>query len=324
MKIRNDITVFAGDTPNNVQAPDKGSRASEKMNKTIYAGNLLTEFPLRDRIQERKAQAQERAMKIVGDTWNGDRQVEGLLEESRERRRNLQSTYKEAQDRIAEIREESDALRDVYGVDADSEEQQHLDLLLKAQAANRPFSQVELTEEESKRLYEYGLQGKELTEYQQRQLDLNGEIGEYQLVAYKSKARIEKENAVIRGIREEQRKVHPMADARKQAEEVLEAAREEIIGMVTEEAKDHIDQEQEEKKEEAEAIKEKQEEQEAVLEKREEREKELEKLMEDMPVEEMADLKNVQAQVQQKVQDIVSKMNLVAEDIKGAQVDASL
>lgn len=326
MKIRNDITVFAGDPRNTVQASDKdkGSCASEKKNQTIYAGNLLTESPLRDRIQERRAQAQERAMKIVSDTWNGDRQVEGLIEESRERRRNLQATYKEAQDRIAEIREESDALRDVYGVDADSEEQQYLDLLLKEQAANRPFPEAELTEEESERLYEYRLQGKELTEYQQRQLDLNGEIGGYQLVAHKAAARIEKENAVIRGIREEQRKVHPMADAQKQAEEVMEAARDEIIGMVTEEAKDHIDQEQEEKKEEAEAIKEKKEEQEAVLEKREEREKELEKLMEDMPVEEMADLKNVQAQVQQKVQDIVSKMNLVAEDIKGAQVDASL
>lgn len=326
MEVRNDITIFAGDTQNSVQASDKarGSHAAEEKNQTIYAGNLLTEFPLKDRIQERRAQAQERAMKIVSDTWNGDRQVEGLIEESRERRRNLQATYKEAQDRIAEIREESDALRDVYGVDADSEEQQYLDLLLKEQAANRPFSQVELTEEESERLYEYRLQGKELTEYQQRQLELNGEIGGYQLVAHKAAAGIEKENAVIRGIREEQRKVHPMADAQKQAEEVMEAARDEIIGMVTEEAKDHIDQEQEEKKEEAEAIKEKKEEQEAVLEKREEREKELEKLMEDMPVEEMADLKNVQAQVQQKVQDIVSKMNLVAEDIKGAQVDASL
>ncbi len=326
MEIRNDITIFAGDTRNSVQASDKarGSHAAEEKNQTIYAGNLLTESPLRDRIQERRAQAQERAMKIVSDTWNGDRQVEGLIEESRERRRNLQATYKEAQDRIAEIREESDALRDVYGVDADSEEQQYLDLLLKEQAANRPFSQVELTEEESERLYEYRLQGKELTEYQQRQLELNGEIGGYQLVAYKAAAGIEKENAVIRGIREEQRKVHPMADAQKQAEEVMEAARNEIIGMVTEEAKDHIDEEQEEKKEEAEAIKEKKEEQEEVLEKREEREKELERLMEEMPVEEMTDLKNIQAQVQQKVQDIVSKMNLVAEDIKGAQVDASL
>ena len=104
----------------------------------------------------------------------------------------------------------------------------------------------------------------------------------------------------------------------------MEAARNEIIGMVTEEAKDHIDEEQEEKKEEAEAIKEKKEEQEEVLEKREEREKELERLMEEMPVEEMADLKNIQAQVQQEIQDMVSRMNLVAEDIKGAQVDASL
>ncbi|HBA48748.1 MAG TPA: hypothetical protein DCZ91_13310 [Lachnospiraceae bacterium] len=326
MEIRNDITIFAGDTRNSMQASDKarGSQPAEEKNQTIYAGNLLAEFPLKDRIQERRAQAQERAMKIVSDTWNGDRQVEGLIEESRERRRNLQAAYKEAQDRISEIREEGNALRDVYGVDADSEEQQYLDLLLKEQAANRPFPEAELTEEESERLYEYRLQGKELTEYQQRQLELNGQIGGYQLAAHKAAAKIEKENAVIRGIREEQRKVHPMADARKQAEEVMEAARDEIIGMVTEEAKDHIDDEQEERKEESEAIKEKKEEQEVVLEKREEREKELEKLMEDMPVEEMADLKNVQAQVQQKVQDIVSKMNLVAEDIKGAQVDASL
>lgn len=326
MEVRNDITIFAGDTRNSVQASDKarGRQPVEEKNETIYAGNLLAEFPLKDRIQERRAQAQERAMKIVSDTWNGDRQVEGLIEESRERRRNLQAAYKEAQDRISEIREESDAMRDVYGVDADSEEQQYLDLLLKEQAANRPFPEAELTEEESERLYEYRLQGKELTEYQQRQLELNGQIGGYQLAAHKAAAKIEKENAVIRGIREEQWKVHPMADAQKQAEEVMEAARDEIIGMVTEEAKDHIDQEQEERKEESEAIKEKKEEQEAVLEKREEREKELEKLMEDMPVEEMADLKNVQAQVQQKVQDIVSKMNLVAEDIKGAQVDASL
>lgn len=332
MEIRNDITIFAGDTRNSMQASDKarGSQPAEEKNQTIYAGNLLTEFPLKDRIQERRAQAQERAMKIVSDTWNGDRQVEGLIEESRERRRNLQATYKEAQDRISEIRKESDALRDVYGVDADSEEQQYLDLLLKEQAANRPFPEAELTEEESERLYEYRLQGKELTEYQERQLDLNNEIGQLKLVAFIAEhgsidsPGIWQENAVIRGIREEQRKVHPMADARKQAEEVMEAARDEIIGMVTEEAKDHIDDDQEERKEESEAIKEKKEEQEAVLEKREEREKELEKLMEDMPVEEMADLKNVQAQVQQKVQDIVSKMNLVAEDIKGAQVDASL
>lgn len=331
MEIRNNVTIFTGDAQSGVRAEKgKESGSSSGKNRTFYAGNFLKEFPLKDRLNQKKAQAQAQAMKIVEDTWNSDRKVEGLIQESREHIGNLQTAYREAQDRIVEIGEESEALREVYGVDPDSEEQQDLDLLLKEQAANWAIPGEELTEEESQRLYEYNLRGKELTEYQERVLKLNDEIGQQKLIAHIAEygsidsLGIRQENAVIRGIREEQRKVHPMTDAQKQAEEVMEAARNEIIGMVTEEAKDHIDEEQEEKKEEAEAIKEKKEEQEEVLEKREEREKELEKLMEDMPVEEMADLKNIQAQVQQEIQDMVSRMNLVAEDIKGAQVDASL
>ena len=331
MEIRNNVTICAGDAQSGARAEKgKESGPSNGKNSTFYAGNLLKEFPLKDRLQQKKAQAQAQALKIVEDTWNGDRKTERLMQESREHIGNLRAAYKEAQDRIAEIEKESEALQKTYGVDPDSEEQQDLDLLLKEQAANWAIPGEELTEEESQRLYEYSLQGKELTEYQERVLKLNNEIGQQKLIAHIAEygsidsLGIRQENAVIRGIREEQRKVHPMTDAQKQAEEVMEAARNEIIGMVTEEAKDHIDEEQEEKKEEAEAIKEKKEEQEEVLEKREEREKELEKLMEEMPVEEMADLKNIQAQVQQEIQDMVSRMNLVAEDIKGAQVDASL
>lgn len=331
MKIQQNITIFAGDTQNNPQADKvRESQSSDSRDRTIYAGNLLADFPLRDRLQQRKAQAQERAMKIVSDTWDGDRQVDGLLDEHRQRLKELKAAYKEANDRIAEIREEGEALREAYGVDADSEEQQYLDLLLKEQAASWPIPQGELTEEESKRLYEYRLQGKGLTEYQERQLKLNQEIGVHQLAAHiaeygtKDTTGFREENAIIRGIREEKRKVHPMADAKKQAEEVMENARNELIGMVVEEAKDHIDEEQEKKEEEAEAIQEKKEEQEEILEKRNEREEELEELMEDMPIGEMADLKNVQTQVQQEIQNMVSKMNLVAEDIKGAKVDAAI
>ena len=94
--------------------------------------------------------------------------------------------------------------------------------------------------------------------------------------------------------------------------------------MIVEESREHIDQEQEKKEEEAQAIKEKKEEQEVVLEKRKEHQDELEELMEKMPLEELADLKNVQAQMQQEIQNIVSKMNLVAEDIKGAKVDINI
>ena len=345
MKIQNNITIFTGDTRNNAQAEKaKENQASDGKNKAIYAGNLLTEAPLRDRLQQRKAQAQQRAMKIIGDAWDGDRKIDGLVKEREEHLRNFQATYKAAQDRMVEIREESDALRKTYGVDADSEEQRDLDLLLKAQAAAWPIPGEQLTEEERERLHQYELQGKELTEYQERQLKLNEEIGQLQLVAHIAEygsidsTGIRGENYIIRGIREEQRKVHPMADAKKQAEEIMEAARDEAIGMIVDEARDRIDQEQEKKEEEAEVIKEKKEEQAEILEKRKEREDEMEELMEDVLLDEPADLRNVQTEIQQEIQNIVSKadlaaeeiknmvskMNLMADDLKGAKVDAIL
>ena len=108
------------------------------------------------------------------------------------------------------------------------------------------------------------------------------------------------------------------------ADEVLKAARDEILGMVIEEAKDHIDEEQENREEEAEEIKEEREEQEELLEERKENEEELEDLMEDMPIDEMADLKSTQEQIRQEVQNVVNKMHLVTEDIKGAMVDTNL
>ena len=52
--------------------------------------------------------------------------------------------------------------------------------------------------------------------------------------------------------------------------------------------------------------------------------KELEEILEEMPVQESMDMKQVQAEVRQEVQKILGKMNLVAEDIKGSKVDAAV
>lgn len=326
MKVQNNITVFAGDTQNNAQAgktkENQASQGSQGQNKTIYAGNLLNELSLRDRIQQRRAQAQERAMKIVGDTWNGDRKIEEQLKQSREHIRELQASCKDSGERIREIDAESEALMEAYQVDPDSEEQQDLELLKKAQAEKYPGLGVELTKEESEKLAE--IQGKELTEYQTRQLELNENALMHRNIINKAQRGIETENAVIRGIRHEKLKKDPMVKAQKEAENVKQAAVDDIIGMVVEEAKDHVDEEQEKKEEEAEALKEKEEELEEIQEKREEREDELEELLDDMPLEEMENLKNAQTEVQQEIQNIMNRMNLVTEDIKGAQVDASL
>ena len=37
-------------------------------------------------------------MKMVGDTWDGDRKIDEQIGQSRERLRELRSTYKDAQD----------------------------------------------------------------------------------------------------------------------------------------------------------------------------------------------------------------------------------
>ncbi len=324
MRIQNNITVFSGDTRDIAQGEKANEKnASEANRKTIYAGNLLTDFPLRDRIQQRKAQAQERALKIVGDAWDGDRKMDAEIGRSKDRLKELLSDYKGVQDTMRDCREQSEALREEYHIDPDSQEQKDLELLNKAYGAQfYPWIGMQLTEEEEERVAQ--LQAGGMSEYMSRGMELNRQLWEYASAAYDLQKEIVTENAVIRGIRDERRKHHTMVDAQADADEALKAARDEILGMVIEEAKDHIDEEQENREEEAEEIKEEREEQEELLEERKENEEELEDLMEDMPIDEMADLKSTQEQIRQEVQNVVNKMHLVTEDIKGAMVDTNL
>ena len=261
-------------------------------------------------------------MKIVGEAWDGDRQIDEKISKSKDRRRELQEEIREAQDNVKCLTETQEVLAKSYGIEADSQEQQDLELLAKAQASKHVSSGIQLSEEEQERLAE--ISKGERTEYQKCWLELNEQSWTSRDIIFRDKLKVEKENAVIRGIREEKRKSHEMVNAQGQAEEVMEAVRDEIIGMVADEAKDHIDEEQEKREEEAEAIKEKKEEQEAILEERKEKEEELEELMEDMPVNEAMNLDSIQEEIQREIQDVVNKMNLVVEDIKGAKVDLEI
>lgn len=326
MKVQQNITVFTGDTQNRTQAEKedaKNNGAQESRSKTIYAGNLTENLTLRDRIQQKKEQAQARALKIVNDAWDGDKEIEATIGESKAHIQEYQAKYQEAQGKAGEIAEEREKLRETSHIDADSEEQRDLELLEKARvAAKYPWSGAELTDEERERLAV--IEEKGLTKYQEQQLELSDTEWRYRESAQKAEQGIQTENAVIRGIRGERRKHHPMADAQREAKEVLEAARDEIIGMVVQESKDHVDEEQEKREEVSEAVEEKREEQEEILEKREEREEEFEELVEDLPLEEAVDLDNVQDEVRQEIQNMMNKMGLVAEDIKGAKVDTSV
>ncbi len=154
--------------------------------------------------------------------------------------------------------------------------------------------------------------------------NLSREEQDYRAKLADNENTIQEENAVIRGTRLERLKHNPMGEAREQADAILEAAGEEVVGMAMEDAKEKIDKESEKREEQAEAIEEKREEQEKILEKRKERRQQAEELAESVPVAELVSADKLQDEVKQEVQNILDKMKLLAEDIKGAAVDESL
>lgn len=132
------------------------------------------------------------------------------------------------------------------------------------------------------------------------------------------------ENAVVRGTRLERLKHNPMGEARDQADAILEAAGDEIVGMVLEDAKEKLDEENGQRQDQADGIREQREEQEAFIEKQQENRSEAEALLEEMPVEEVLSLERTQSDVKQEIQNMLDKMKLLSEDLKGAAVDETL
>lgn len=122
----------------------------------------------------------------------------------------------------------------------------------------------------------------------------------------------------------------------------MDAARKEVIGMIKDEGMDHVDEELQEKVEQAQENKEKKQEEEekleaireekaqiqsraeAAREKAKENEKRAEELLDALPAEEMLQMKDGRADFQQELKDIMNRMKLMAEDLKGAAVDTTL
>lgn len=137
-------------------------------------------------------------------------------------------------------------------------------------------------------------------------------------------------------------KNNPMIAAQKESEAIREAAGKEILSMLVDEGKDHIDEEMQEKVEQAQEVKEEKQEQEekleaireeklqlesqteAAREKARENEERTEELLEALPMEEMLQMGVNKTDFQQELKDIMQKMKLIEEDMKGTTVDENL
>ncbi len=334
------LTIKAFDAGNveNISGQNAERMAAKGEQKSIFGGNLNL---ANDPIEQRRKEAQEKAWNIVKNAWDNDCAVDGMIEARRNHYAQMQALKEEATAGLSDIEEEKEVLRELYDVDEDSREQKDLELLEKAQDIQSGVSKETLTAEERKRVAEL-YQGA-LTEYQSRGLELN----ERAIDRKKQIADVDKQMrddiADIHSIKQERLKSNPMLEAQKAAEEILDAANDEVIGMLIQESQEYIDEKMAEEKEDAEKSMEEKEEreeqldelklkravQEALIEGTKEaveKAKAMERRMESPEVEisEMIDIAqgdSAATDVGQSLDEIKNSMNLLEADLKGIKVD---
>lgn len=209
-----------------------------------------------------------------------------------------------------------------------------------------------LTEEEESRLA--ALEGESLEEFKQAYGTIKEHRDIYKKEIARAEGQIQAGNNSIRAMRMERNKSAgnpPMLKAQKQADGIMEQAGKEVVGMLIDEAKDHVEETYEEEREEAkEKAEEKAEQEEKIEERREEKEKieaqidtareesheaeEMRREQEERSREDTELLENMaeagmtvsgsSSDVQVEIKEMLRKMKLLGEDIKGASVDEEL
>lgn len=189
------------------------------------------------------------------------------------------------------------------------------------------------------------------TPYQQRALEIMEKADFFQKKFDDAQIDLMSEDSAIRTVKIERLKEHGMVDAQKEADEINAAASKEIIGMLVGEAQDHIDEEMEEKKEEdKEKAEEKEEQEEKIEEQRTEKELQQEQLeikqeeshiAEETKTEQrkkareqaeliedaegsMLSTGTSTSDAQLAIKEMLQKMKLLEEDLKGAALDAKI
>lgn len=136
---------------------------------------------------------------------------------------------------------------------------------------------------------------------------------------------VDEENAKIKDIKKARQQSTNIQDAMNEADDIMEAARKEIIHDGVMQIKENMDEYMEEKKEQAEEKAEKREEKEELREEALERRDEHQPAnSEKIATETLLTLDQLQSSKKQELDEILQEYSLIPEDIKGTSVDASL
>lgn len=307
----NGSTGFGMSAVNGVGAGNGG----QVKNGSVFAGNINNGSA--SLIEQKRAQARKQAMKAIMDQFAGDNEVTDRMDGLRDRNKQIKEEISFLKEQRDSYIEEQEALRGQYGVDPEGQEQKDLDLIRKANKAMEEGNLGSLSKEELDRVANMG----ELTEYQRRMLEYDEVIEDYDGLINDLDNEKKSNNGAIRSIKsallEENGK--GMRNAQNTADAILDAASDAIIGMLWQDAKNHIDEEMEKLVEAAKKQAEKKEEEEEKLEAVKEDMEEQEELTEAIQ-ESTAD----QSKLQNEIKKILKESDLLEEDLKGLVVDGTM
>jgi len=283
MKITESTTrMYVGMTTE--QNTEKVAGQSDKTR--MYVGGIGVQNPLDARIEEKRAAAMEKAKKMIGDVFAAEKAVDDDLAERANRIKESEQIIVDANKELEKIEEEKEKLKEQYGITGEETE--------------------EMLPEE------YKMQRDELTRYGEPQRQVINE----------AKKVMNEERKVIAAITVERLKSEPMVGATEQAEEILESAEEEIVGLITDAVVENLKEKMKEAKEKQEEEEEKAELEEAKRREREGRREQAE--LSEVPVQELLTLDQARGEMKQEVDNMLTEMKLLAEDIKGSMVDEEL
>ena len=293
-----------------------------KTRSTVFAGDLM--LGQGNQIEQKKQTARRQAMKLITDAWGRDELASQSIKDMEQQKADYVEQMQEAKEHEKTFEKSKKELQEQYGVADDSQEQKDLELLEKFQNYKNGSHDESFTKEDVDRLKE--LQNLPRTEYQEKALRLNQIAGSMKVTASNANDKL---TDTIAKAKTDQAKSQDMLKAGSAADDILEASNKEIMGLLIQDGKEHIDKEQEEAQKKAEEQKEKRDEQQERIDEAKQERKEQEELIKGQAEADSAEqdlslqrktTNNVEA-AQQNIRNILEDNNLLAEDLKGIKID---
>lgn len=317
------LSISSGRTRS--QKREQAEKAEKENRKSIYLGDI-TQGNSQDQVSEKYARAQKRAIKKIMDQLEDDIKIDDDMAVETANVEQLQKDIQGYRDDITAVQERRDDIRNRYQVDPDSQEQKDLELMQKAEQHQRePFNpEYELSDEEKEHLNSLT----EKTMYQEDMLLCDQEEQQYKSRIDLAYRKIEESKATVYATEKALLQTHPMVDAMKDADKIMESANKERIGSLFDEGVNELEEKNAEAQKEMAENKEKaleekieREKMEAEEQKREEADQEMEDSVMAVTMQAMTYGQQTSEAVQANIKNLIQDQILLDVDLKGLRVD---